>query len=69
MLLEAENGIVISQLSGLVTEYVGYDNMDTSLVGKWADETIRTSLPFASPWRVLIVGDKPGDYLSVTISS
>lgn len=63
MLLEAENGIVVSQLSGLVTEYVGYDNMDTNLEGKWADETVRALLPFASPWRVLIVGDKPGDLL------
>jgi alpha-glucosidase len=63
MLLEAENGIVVSRLSGLVTEYVGYDNMDTDLEGRWADGIVRTVLPFASPWRVLIVGDKPGDLL------
>lgn len=34
--------------------------MDTSLEGEWADSIVRTTLPFSSPWRVLIVGDKPG---------
>lgn len=57
MLLEAENGIVVSQLSGLVTEYVGYDNMDTNLEGKWADETVsclaavRIAMAGAHCWR------------------
>lgn len=63
MLLKAEDGIVVSQLSDLVTQYVGYDNMDTSLTGEQADEIVRTGLPFASPWRVVIAGDTPGELL------
>lgn len=63
MLLKAEDGIVVSQLSGLVTQYVGYDNMDTSLSGELADGIVRTGLPFTSPWRVVIVGDTPGGLL------
>ncbi|XEC93974.1 glycoside hydrolase family 97 N-terminal domain-containing protein [Paenibacillus tarimensis] len=55
--------IVVSTLSGLVTAFVGYDNMDTSLTGELADQKVRTSLPFTSPWRVLVIGERPGDLL------
>jgi alpha-glucosidase len=66
MLLRTDDSnpwIVVSQLSGLVTGYVGYGGMSKHLPDEWANEKVAAQAPFATPWRVLIVGDRPGDLL------
>ncbi|WP_159886879.1 glycoside hydrolase family 97 protein [Paenibacillus puerhi] len=52
--------IVESTLSGLLGGWVGYGLMADKTEG---DEKVSGTVPFATPWRVLIVGDRPGDLL------
>lgn len=55
--------VVESQLSGLLTEHVGYGNMAEGLPEAETTERVTGRAPFATPWRVLIVGERPGDLL------
>lgn len=55
--------VIVSQLSGIIHDYVGYGNASIGLPAELSDEKVRGSTPFATPWRVLIVGDRPGDLL------
>lgn len=66
MLLSADLNnpqILVSDLSGLIHEFIGYGNMDENLAGEWANEKVSESTPFETPWRVMVVGQKPGDLL------
>lgn len=55
--------IVESQLSGLITHYTGYGNMASDLPPAQAGARVAAQAPFSSPWRVLIIGERPGDLL------
>ena len=57
-----EPWIIESQLSGLITKYPGY-GMARNLQGELATYEVKGKTPFVTPWRVMIVGDKPGDLL------
>ena len=66
MLLGADRsrpGTVVSMLSGLITEFVGYGHMAEDLPEAERWEKMTAEPPFATPWRVLIVGERPGDLL------
>ncbi|MFP3126574.1 glycoside hydrolase family 97 protein [Ectobacillus funiculus] len=57
--------IVESQLSGIINDYVGYNNMSlvSALPKEEAYEKVIGKAPFETPWRVIIIGEKPGDLL------
>lgn len=55
--------IIESQLSGLITNYVGYGSMAKNLKGEFVSHEVMGESPFKTPWRVMIIGEKPGDLL------
>lgn len=66
MLLQArpeQPGVVEAVLSGLLTEYVGYGLMDEGLPEAEKTGEVTAKTPFASPWRIVLVGETPGQLL------
>ncbi|WP_168121717.1 glycoside hydrolase family 97 protein [Paenibacillus sp. HB172176] len=68
MLLGADSSqpdTLISELSGLVKHFVGYDNMSEldALPHEQKDALARVDAPFESPWRIILAGDSPGELL------
>lgn len=57
--------IIVSRLSGILNDYVGYDNMTPSdqLPTEQADAAVCGRAPFQTPWRVIIAGETPGQLL------
>ncbi|SDD06591.1 alpha-glucosidase [Paenibacillus sp. UNCCL117] len=49
-----------SALSGMLGDFVGYGLMAGKTEG---DERVKGTAPFATPWRVLLVGDRAGELL------
>lgn len=52
--------IVESTLSGMLGDWVGYGLMADKVED---DEKVSGTTPFATPWRVLLIGDRAGDLL------
>lgn len=55
--------VVESALSGLLTDAVGYGLMDEGLPEEEKSHRVNGETPFATPWRVVLAGDQPGQLL------
>ncbi|WP_179232829.1 glycoside hydrolase family 97 protein [Paenibacillus rigui] len=55
--------IIESTLSGLLTGFEGYGLMSENLPEEKNQASVIAQAPFSSPWRVVLVGDRPGDLL------
>ncbi|MDF2924632.1 MAG: Retaining alpha-galactosidase precursor [Paenibacillaceae bacterium] len=56
-----EPGCLVSSLSGMVTDFPGYGDMKPDGPVERHNGEVRGEAPFSTPWRMLIIGDRPGD--------
>lgn len=74
--LELENGPTVCLTEANLTEYAGMylsgadtENTLVSVLSPWPEEQVcvKASTPHVSPWRVLMIGDTPGDLIESNI--